>query len=651
MKNTKMLFVTLLITIILSTSIVNVQGADETNEQPRYGGTLYSATLNDPHTLNAMLTCAGDDWNFLEFMYSYMVSFKVGTDDYSTWTPIPDTCDSWEVSDDSLTWTFHINPEAKWSDGTPLTSADVKFSYETNYESHPFGIQNFEVVESIEATDDHTVVFKLKNTSGSFTEMWQFAYWGPLIPKHIYEGTDVMTNEYNFKPVTSGPYRFVEYVKGSHVILERNPYYWKKDEWGNRLPYLDKIIIQIVPSYAVTVAGMLKGEFGYASVPAADFQTVIDGDVSDVAVFFSPSACQDLWFMNLRDPIIGNVKVRQALAHVVEKYRDVFLEDARLGFGYPCYAIVTPFGGSGWASISEQVTTDPEIPYYDGDIEKANQLLDDAGYPKGTDGKRFTIDFLVCNCRPEEVKIAEILKDVLLRDVGIVLDVKVRDNPVWITKTFVEWDFDTSMRTLCSGPDVNRLYGAFHQDSIRPLAWNNCFGYNNSYVSDLIVKAAIETDVELRKQMYRDIQIQMLEDLPAIPMVMYAGGYAYNEEFVGPGAYDNMIDEGWAIYRWGDWSRMWWRGGELVPLWEDIEPEPVTPITGDLEPRVETLESDISSIKGDISSIEGDISDLIEDIESISLEPAGAPTNYVSYLAILIAIVAIVYVQISVSKR
>jgi peptide/nickel transport system substrate-binding protein len=637
----------LLITILSGTTIFT-KAEEDTKERPIYGGTLHSATLNDPHTLNAMLTLAGDDWNFLEFMYSYLVSFKVGTEDYSEWTPIPDTCDSWEVSEDGLTWTFHINPNAKWSDGTPLTAEDVEFSYQTNYESHPFGLQNFEVMESVEATDDTTVVFKLKTTSGSFSEMWQFAYWGPIIPKHIYEGTDIVTNEYNWKPVTSGPFRFVEYVKGSHIMLERNPYYWKKDEWGNSLPYLDKVIIHIVPSYAVTVAGLLRGDFGYSGLPVADFQTVIDNEGTDIAVFYSPSACQDLWYMNLRNPIIGDLNVRKALAHVVEKYRDVLLEDARQGWGELCYSFVTPFGGSGWASISDDVKTDPEVPYYDGDMEVANQLLDDAGYPVGTDGKRFTLHHIVCNCRPEEVKMAEILRDVLDRELSIELDVRVMDNPVWITKTYVEWDFDTSMRTLCSGPDVNRLYGAYHSDSIRPQAWNNAFGYNNSYVDDLIVAAAEETDVEKRKEMYRDIQIQMLKDLPAIPIVQYAGGYAYNEEFVGPGAYLNMVDEGWSIYRWGEWSRTWWRGGEPVPLFEEPTPEP--PVTEDLTPRVEALESDISDIKSDISDVKSGIESLTADVEELSQAGAPTTTNYVSYLAIIIAIIAVAFVQMRTSS-
>src|SRR5690606_981667 len=89
------------------------------------------------------------------------------------------------------------------------------------------------------------------------------SHFGPILPKHLFEGTDIPNNPYNFKPVGTGPFVFKEYVKGSYIAMERNPTYWGKDEKGKALPYLDRLVMQVVPDPTTRTLAMSKGDVDY----------------------------------------------------------------------------------------------------------------------------------------------------------------------------------------------------------------------------------------------------------------------------------------------------------------------------------------------------------------------------------------------------
>lgn len=159
--------------------------------------------------------------------------------------PHPLLAKSWESNNEGTTWTFHLKQGVTWHDGKPFTSEDVVFSVdkflrETNARLR----QSLKHVESITAPDDYTVVFKLKEPFGPFIGLFETGTM-PMIPKHIYEGTDYKTNPANHHPIGTGPFKFAEWKKGSYIHAIRNENYHQEGQ-----PYLDEIYWHVIPDAA-----------------------------------------------------------------------------------------------------------------------------------------------------------------------------------------------------------------------------------------------------------------------------------------------------------------------------------------------------------------------------------------------------------------
>ena len=152
--------------------------------------------------------------------------------------PMPGLAKSWSVSPDGLTYTFKLQENVKWHDGKPFTAADVVFTaQEILVEVHPRSRPVMQRAEDVDATDPHTVVFKLKEPFGAVPHGW-VPSTAPIVPKHIYDGTDFRTNPANQTPVGTGPFKLKEWVRGPHIHFVRNDDYWKQGQ-----PYLDGIYL------------------------------------------------------------------------------------------------------------------------------------------------------------------------------------------------------------------------------------------------------------------------------------------------------------------------------------------------------------------------------------------------------------------------
>ena len=168
--------------------------------------------------------------------------------------PMPGMAQSWEISPDGLTYTFKLFPGITFHDGKPMTSEDVVFScMKVLTETHPRARQNFARVASAEAPDPLTVVFTLKQPFAPFLGCFDCTS-APIVPKHIYEGTEFRKNPMNDKAIGTGPFKLKEWVRGSHVHLVRHDGYYRKDE-----PHLDEIIYRIIPDGASRALALEQG--------------------------------------------------------------------------------------------------------------------------------------------------------------------------------------------------------------------------------------------------------------------------------------------------------------------------------------------------------------------------------------------------------
>ncbi|WP_295807406.1 ABC transporter substrate-binding protein [uncultured Nitratireductor sp.] len=409
--------------------------------------------------------------------------------------PMPQLAKSWEVSEDGLTYTFKLHDNIKWHDGEPFTSADVVFSADVFLrETHARLRTSLEHVESITAPDDTTVVFKLKQPFGPFLGIFE-AGTMPMVPKHIYEGTDYKNNPANNTPIGTGPFKFTEWEKGSHILLTKFEDYYEEGK-----PYLDEIYWHVIPdaasravAYETGVVDILPG----GSVENFDVQRIADMDNTCITdkgwEYFGPLSW--MWLNNREGPT-ADKRFRQAVMYAMDRN---FARDA-LWNGLGKVA-------TGPVSSSTRFYTD-DVNQYDYDPEKAKALLDEMGY----DGE--TVRLLPLPYGETWQRWAEAVKQ-NLGEVGINVEIVSTDVAGWNQK-LAEWDYDMAFTYLYQYGDpalgVARSY--ISTNIAKGSQWNNVEGYENTEVDALFDKAAVAVTAEERQTLYTEAQQKLVDDVP-----------------------------------------------------------------------------------------------------------------------------------------
>jgi peptide/nickel transport system substrate-binding protein len=487
-------------------------------EQPRPGGTLVIGIFGDPPIINPAASTQAAPIFISSQIFSTLVSLD------NNYQPQPELAERWEFSPDGKTYTFYLRKNVKWHDGQPFTAADVKYSIlEVSRKLNGFGSTGFAPVDTIDTPDDSTLVFHLKAPFPAFFP-WSVSdpNFAQIIPKHLFEGTDPSAAPANFNPVGTGPFKFKEWVKGDHVTLERNPDYWKPG-----LPYLDRIVFKIIPDNAARMIALEKGELDYIpffSLPASAVKQWQSTPGLSVVTTDRPPAGIIEMFFNLRNENLKVKEVRQAIAHALD--RKALLEKAAEGVGkYPTSLL---------PSSLRELHTDSGRRY-EFSPEKANALLDQAGFKRGPDGSRFRlrINFDRGQEGGSLMSAAEIMRE-QLSQAGIRLDITPLDTAAWSDTSFVKWDFDLTMSVFGTGPDpavgAARLYIS---KNIQPLFGRNLMGYSNPQVDDLFARGESEIDPQKRVAIYHQIQEILNEDVPALPLWEKRYPMAFRSDFVG----------------------------------------------------------------------------------------------------------------------
>ncbi|MFG1477837.1 ABC transporter substrate-binding protein [Xanthobacter sp. V4C-4] len=471
-------------------------------DSPTRGGTLSIILNPDPVTLTPVANVAQPTQLVAGNVFDGLVSYDFDL------TPRPQLAERWEVAPDGLTLTFHLRRGVKWHDGQPFTAADVKWSLENVWKTiHPRNKALFENVSSVETPDENTVVLKFSKPSLPIFSVLN-GVGAPILPKHLYEGTDILNNPYNNKPVGTGPFVFKEWRKGEYVLLERNPDYWDAGK-----PYLDKLVFRIIPDAASRAAAIEKGEVQYAPfnpVPFRDVERLKALPQLKVETRGYEWLSPVLYFdFNVDTPYLKDARVRQAIAHAVDK--EALAKVVWFGYGKPAVSPVP----STLAAFH-----DPSVPKYPFDPKKAEALLDEAGFKRGPDGTRFTLthDFLPYG--DDYRRTGEFLKQALKR-VGIEVTIRAQDSAAFIKRVYADRDFDISSSYNAAFPDpqigVVREYWSGWLGTKTP--WTNGSGYRNPEVDRLIEHAAVSGDAAARAADFRAFQQIVQGDVPTLPLL------------------------------------------------------------------------------------------------------------------------------------
>ncbi|MBU0511569.1 MAG: peptide ABC transporter substrate-binding protein [Chloroflexi bacterium] len=418
------------------------------------------------------------------------------------------------LTEDGLTITMHLRDDIVWSDGTPITSAVFKFTYDTLMtDANAVNSQYpYDALTSVETPDPLTVVM---NFSEPFSA-WQANFWHGILPAHILQPVfdaegSIMEAEWNLAPtVGCGPYVFGEWESGSFLRFVKNENYWKG------AAKIDDIFLQFVPDDAAQTAALVAGDADLgAFVPLSDIPTFKDAGLS---IFIVDSGYAEGWFFNLRDmasPAIKDLVVRQAIAMSID--RDAISNDLLLGLTHPVDTL--------WDPIAARAYVSPDIVSWSYDPEGAKAMLEAAGYVDSDgDGIREDLDGNPLTL-VHGTTIREIRQDIQavaqqqLREVGINLDIQSQDSDIFFggysdgappaigEQDIMEW----SDSTYFPDPDTDYWLCAQLPDDENPYGYNY---YGCDEELDALFQAQIvETDPAKRVEIFHDITKYMHDNV------------------------------------------------------------------------------------------------------------------------------------------
>ena len=497
--------------LILITGVLFAGGEKEKSEAGatgKHGGTLVAIWNSHPRHYNGAVQSG---------MATALVSTQVFASPLrydADWNLKPYLAESWKISDDGLSVTLNLRKDVKFHDGEPLTSEDVAFTIGVIQENHPFKPM-MAPVTGVDTPDPYTVIIRLSKPHPAIL-MALTPPLCPVLPKHVYgDGQELKNHPMNLKPIGSGPFKFVEHKQGEYIIMERNDDFFLEGK-----PYLDKFIIKIIEDPNNRMLMMEREEALYSFVEA-DAQSLLRfKELDNVEITnegFSAIGSIEWICFNLRVKPLDDVRVRKAIAYALD--RNFIVDELFKGFVTPCPGPIAP--GSPFAN--------PNVEQYELDIDKANALLDDAGYPIKSSGSRFdlTIDFephLRMRMMAEYIQSA-------LKEVGIEVTLRPSaDAPTW-AKRIADWDFELNFDNLYNwGDPLIGVHRAYQCDNIKHQIWTNVGGYCNQRVEELMEKAGTEMDVQKRKEVYQEFCEIIVDELPVYPFYVSAFHQIYNKK-------------------------------------------------------------------------------------------------------------------------
>ena len=511
--------------------------ADEKSSgAPRKGGTLVMVVQPEPPTLASYNNTSGPIGQVAPKVYDGLLEYDMELN------PIPGLAKSWTMSPDGKSVTFRLEEGVRFHDGQPFTSADVQYSImEVLKKVHPRGPTNFQEVEAIDTPDAHTAVFRLKRPAPYMMKALS-AYESPIVPKHLFAGTDLQNNPYANKPIGTGPFKFVEWQRGQYMRFDRNPDYWRKGK-----PYFDRVVARFIGEAQTRTAAVERGEVAFAAynaVPNVDAKRLSASSALMVTTkgYEMDAPIVELEFNTKRKPF-DNQKVRQAIAYAID--RKFVIDNIWFGYGKPATGpISSNFRGSG-------LYTDDVLRFdVPNRMEIANKLLDEAGYPRKGDGTRFEMTHDITPYGEEWRRFGEYVQQVL-QQLGIKATLRYEDVPTWIRRIYTNYDYDMTSDWLKTfGDPVIGVQRQYWSKAIRPgTPWVNGTRWTSPKVDELLEAAAVEADPKRRNALYHEFQKIVVEASQIVWVMELEFTTVYNRKLqnavVSPLGVNTSFDGAW----------------------------------------------------------------------------------------------------------
>ncbi len=469
-------------------------------QAPRRGGTLVVAADTEPRNLNPGMIASNGVFYVASKVIEPLAEMGGGPDGLT-----PRLATSWQASADGRAFTFRLRPGVQWHDGKPFTSADVAFSAMNIWKPlQNIGRSLLRDLEAVDTPDAGTAVLRfakpipfqlLRNALPAVTA---------VLPKHIYEGTDIAANPANTKLIGTGPFRFAEHRPGEYFKLTRNDAYWEPG-----LPHLDGIIYQVLPDRAAIAAALEANRIqlaAFSAVPLADLERI--GKVPGIKVItdgYDGITYQLTVEINHRRKELADPRVRRAIAHAID--RKFVVDTIFLGFAKPAIGPVPQF---------DKAFLAPGLAPPEFDAGRANALLDEAGYLRGAGGSRFQLRLLPAPWFDQTRQFGDYLRQAL-RAVGIDAVIVNNDPAAHLKAVYTDHAFDLAVGSPVYRNDPAISTTILYQGGLPPgVPFANQYGYSSQPMNELIAAAATELDAGARTAKYHEFQKLAQADLPLI---------------------------------------------------------------------------------------------------------------------------------------
>ena len=449
--------------------------------QPSQTAVLVAAIGGEPDQLDPHKTSSYFSFQVLENIFDTLVEPDENLE------MVPALAESWEISEDLLTWTFNLRQGVTFHDGSDFTAADVVYSYRRIIDESLNASWRFGAVTDITAADDYTVVITVGSPSPNLLANLG-GYKGLAIVK---EG-NVTNGDIVTKPIGTGPFALDSYVSGNSIALTANDNYW------GGVPELSGVEFRFISEGSTALTALRNGEIHWTdSIQPQD----VAGLSNESGVVLGKLGSNDYWYlaMNQARAPWGDVRVRQAVAYAINR-QDI--TQAAMQGNATVNQLAIPLSSS-WAIDYKPFSTD---------LDKARELLADAGVSGAT------MNLMVSSDYPETVTAAQVIS-AQLAEIGITVEITTLDFSTWLAEQ-AEGNFDMLMMGWLGNIDPDDFYYAQHHST----GWANAQKYNNPTVDSLLDSGQVETDVAKRKQFYADAARLIADEVSYL--------YLYNPDVV-----------------------------------------------------------------------------------------------------------------------
>ncbi|VVE61047.1 extracellular solute-binding protein, family 5 middle family protein 16 [Pandoraea anapnoica] len=412
-----------------------------------------------------------------------------------------------KASADFRTYTVALRKNVLWHDGKPFTADDVVYNVQEHWKPISAGVA-LKALKRVSAPDAHTVKLEFSTPVPEFFFKSILAgQYQVVVPKHLYAGKDIITNPLNNAPVGTGPWKYGQWVRGSHVSYTRNEQYWNVAQ-----PYPDKLIVRWWGDPASRSAALETGELGVAfsnPVPARDIDRLVKtGKIAVDTRGYENAAWTVTVEFNQRRDHVKRREVRQAILHAID--RKFIIDTVYFGRGKPA---VSPIFRTNALFFTD------DVPKYPFDPAKANALLDAAGLPR-KNGTRFSVNLVAAAWFEENAKLGQYLKQAL-QDVGIAVKLDSLDRATSLKRIYSDYDYDIAISNFTAPLELVPVVTQFFTTDgiVKGAAFRNATGYSNPAMDALVDRLTVETDNAKRQKLAHDFARLAATEVPLVPLV------------------------------------------------------------------------------------------------------------------------------------